>query len=74
MPASLSLAITIGLCIAFTDVSPDRFQFVTSYEWIRALGVSFSLGVDGIALVLIAYMPFFLTYTPRFISPGFRLY
>jgi len=49
-----TLAITIGLCIAFTDDSPDRFQFVTSYEWIRALGVSFSLGVDGIALVLIA--------------------
>jgi len=49
-----TLGITIGLCVAFTDDSPDRFQFVTSYEWIRALGVSFSLGVDGIALVLIA--------------------
>ena len=49
-----TLAITIGLCVAFTDDSPDRFQYVTSYEWIRSFGVSFALGVDGIALVLIA--------------------
>jgi NADH-quinone oxidoreductase subunit M len=49
-----TLGVTIGLCFAFDDTSPERFQFVTSYEWIRALGVSFSLGVDGIALVLIA--------------------
>jgi len=49
-----ALGLTIGLCVAFDDNSAERFQFVTSYEWIRALGVSFSLGVDGIALVLIA--------------------
>jgi len=49
-----TLAVTIGLCVAFDDDSLERFQFVTSYEWIRSLGVSFSLGVDGIALVLIA--------------------
>ncbi len=50
----VTLALTIGLCIAFDDNSADRFQYVTSYEWIRSFGVSFSLGVDGIALVLIA--------------------
>jgi NADH-quinone oxidoreductase subunit M len=49
-----ALALTIGLCVAFDDDSSSRFQYVTSYEWIRSLGVSFSLGVDGIALVLIA--------------------
>jgi NADH-quinone oxidoreductase subunit M len=49
-----TLAITIGLCIAFDDNSASRFQFTTSYEWIRSFGVSFALGVDGIALVLIA--------------------
>jgi len=48
------LAITIGLCVGFDDDSADRFQYTTSYEWIRSFGVSFSLGVDGIALVLIA--------------------
>jgi NADH-quinone oxidoreductase subunit M len=49
-----TLAITIGLCVAFDDNSSSRFQFVTSYEWIRSFGVSFALGADGIALVLIA--------------------
>ncbi|HEV7654725.1 MAG TPA: NADH-quinone oxidoreductase subunit M [Mycobacteriales bacterium] len=49
-----TLAITIGLCVAFDDNSSDRFQYVTSYEWIRSFGVHFSLGADGIALVLIA--------------------
>src|SRR5829696_2008590 len=49
-----TLAITIGLCIGFDDDSADRFQYATSYEWIRSFGVSFALGVDGIALVLIA--------------------
>jgi NADH-quinone oxidoreductase subunit M len=50
----VTLAITIGLCMAFDDNSSARFQFVTSYEWIRSFGVRFALGADGIALVLIA--------------------
>ena len=49
-----ALAVTIGLCVAFEPGSGERFQFSTSFEWIRAFGASFSLGVDGIALVLIA--------------------
>ena len=49
-----ALAVTIGICIAFEPNSADRFQFSLSYEWIRAFGASFALGVDGIALVLIA--------------------
>jgi NADH-quinone oxidoreductase subunit M len=49
-----TLLLTIGICLAFEAGAGERFQFVTSYEWIRSFGVSFSLGVDGIALVLIA--------------------
>ena len=49
-----TLLFTIGLCVAFDPDAPERFQFTTSYEWIRSFGVSFALGVDGIALVLIA--------------------
>ncbi len=48
------LLVTIGLCVAFDPNAPERFQFTTSFEWIRSFGVSFALGVDGIALVLIA--------------------
>ncbi|MFL6128008.1 MAG: hypothetical protein ACJ73E_02965, partial [Mycobacteriales bacterium] len=49
-----TLAVTIGLWVAFEPAAPERFQFTTSFEWIRSFGVSFALGVDGIALVLIA--------------------
>ena len=43
---------SIGLAVAFDNGGP-RFQFRGEWTWIKALGVSFSLGVDGIALVLI---------------------
>jgi NADH-quinone oxidoreductase subunit M len=49
-----TLAVTIGVCVAFDAGSGQRFQFAWSFSWIRAFGVSFALGVDGIALVLIA--------------------
>jgi NADH-quinone oxidoreductase subunit M len=31
-----------------------RFQFVQAHDWIKAFGVKYAVGVDGIALVLIA--------------------
>jgi NADH-quinone oxidoreductase subunit M len=49
-----TLGLAIGLCAAFDPSSPQRFQFAQSTPWIRSFGVSFALGVDGIALVLIA--------------------
>jgi len=49
-----TLAVTIGMCAAFDPHSGDRFQFTQSTPWIRSFGLSFALGVDGIALVLIA--------------------
>jgi NADH-quinone oxidoreductase subunit M len=47
------LALTIAMCAAF-DPAGDRFQFVQAYDWIPAFGVQYAVGVDGIALVLIA--------------------
>src|SRR5690349_24072333 len=38
--------------IAF-DTDGDRFQLTTSVSWIKDFGVSFALGVDGIALVML---------------------
>jgi NADH-quinone oxidoreductase subunit M len=51
----LTLVLTAVACVQF-DISPgaDRFQFSQHHEWIRALGVTYSVGADGIALVLIA--------------------
>jgi NADH-quinone oxidoreductase subunit M len=48
-----TLGVAVATVLAF-DAGGDRFQLVFSRSWIPAFGVSFALGVDGIALVLIA--------------------
>ena len=48
------LAMTIWLALDFDANSKEMFQFTEFPEWIPQFGVSYSLGVDGIALVLIA--------------------
>jgi NADH:ubiquinone oxidoreductase subunit 5 (subunit L)/multisubunit Na+/H+ antiporter MnhA subunit len=47
------LGLTIVMCAPF-EPNGDRFQFVQAYDWIPAFGVQYAVGVDGIALVLIA--------------------
>jgi NADH-quinone oxidoreductase subunit M len=47
------LGVTVGAGIAF-EPNGERFQLMFSKNWISSFGVSFALGVDGIALVLIA--------------------
>ena len=47
------LAGTIAMCAAF-DADGERFQFVQQHDWIPAFGVQYAVGVDGIALVLVA--------------------
>jgi NADH-quinone oxidoreductase subunit M len=48
------LALTIALALQFDADSKAMFQFTETHEWIPQFGVSYALGVDGIALVLIA--------------------
>jgi NADH-quinone oxidoreductase subunit M len=48
------LAMTIWLALDFDPNSKAMFQFAETHEWIPQFGVSYALGVDGIALVLIA--------------------
>jgi NADH-quinone oxidoreductase subunit M len=47
-------ALTLVMATRFTAGSTQQFQFVEHHPWISSFGVSYSLGVDGIALVLIA--------------------
>lgn len=47
------LGLTIAMCVDF-DQGKGGFQFAQSYSWIKQFGVSYAVGVDGIALVLIA--------------------
>jgi NADH-quinone oxidoreductase subunit M len=48
----LTFVYTIVIAVGFKTTG-DRFQFVGSWTWIKALGVHFAFGVDGIALVLV---------------------
>ncbi|MFF4651111.1 NADH-quinone oxidoreductase subunit M [Streptomyces sp. NPDC001380] len=47
--ATLALA---AVATARFDPGGDRYQLTESYTWIRSFGISFSLGVDGIGVVL----------------------
>jgi NADH-quinone oxidoreductase subunit M len=46
------LLLAVLATVAF-DIGGDRFQLTTSFPWIPDFGVSFALGVDGIALVML---------------------
>jgi NADH-quinone oxidoreductase subunit M len=48
------LALTVALAVQFDPNAKDQFQFAEVHGWIPQFGVSYALGVDGIALVLIA--------------------
>jgi NADH-quinone oxidoreductase subunit M len=49
-----TLVLVVAMALQFDATSTEPFQFVTSTPWIESFGISFALGVDGIALVLIA--------------------
>jgi NADH-quinone oxidoreductase subunit M len=49
----LTLVAVIIIAVKF-EVGGPNFQFTENYSWIPAFGVHYALGVDGIALVLIA--------------------
>jgi NADH-quinone oxidoreductase subunit M len=48
----LVLAITVAMAVGY-EPDGERFQFVSSYEWIPRFGVRLDFGVDGIALVML---------------------
>ena len=48
------LALVVSMALNFSNADGTNFQFSEKHDWIPAFGVSYSVGVDGIALVLIA--------------------
>ena len=50
----IPLGLTIAMALRFDADATAPFQFVESVPWIPALGISYSVGVDGIGLVLVA--------------------
>src|SRR5271154_5174955 len=49
----VTLVVVIIIAVKF-QVGGPNFQFTETYSWIPAFGVHYAVGVDGIALVLIA--------------------
>src|SRR6516162_4813430 len=49
----ITLVVVIIIAVKF-QVGGPNYQFTEVYSWIPAFGVHYALGVDGIALVLIA--------------------
>ena len=48
----VTLLASIWMAAAY-HTNGDRFQFVQRYDWIKAFGAHYAVGVDGIALALI---------------------
>ena len=49
-----TLVLLIVMALRFDGASTAPFQFTERYDWIPSFGISYSLGVDGIGLVLVA--------------------
>ncbi|MEV0062410.1 NADH-quinone oxidoreductase subunit M [Nocardia sp. NPDC050718] len=55
----LALAVSIGVLVLAVSLAlrfhpgGDQYQFVEAHEWIPAFGVGYTLGLDGIATVLV---------------------
>ena len=47
------LALTVVLALRFEPNSEEQFQFAETHQWIPQFGVSYAVGIDGIALLLI---------------------
>ena len=47
------LVLTVVLALRFAPNSSEQFQFPETHEWIPQFGVSYAVGLDGIALVLV---------------------
>jgi NADH-quinone oxidoreductase subunit M len=48
------LVLTVVMALQFDPDAQVPFQFVESTSWIKQFGISYAVGVDGMALVLIA--------------------
>jgi proton-translocating NADH-quinone oxidoreductase chain M len=50
--SAISLVLSLLLLTEF-NMSSGTFQFTEKYSWIETLGISYSLGVDGIGLLMV---------------------
>lgn len=65
----VTLVFGIAAALQFENTSTQQFQLTEQHEWIPQFGVSYALGVDGIALVMILMA---LVLTPVCILAAWR--
>ncbi len=61
MMATTLLALTVKLAIDF-DLSDPSFQFAEHWDWIPQLGLSYSLGIDGLSFSILALNEILTTF------------
>jgi NADH-quinone oxidoreductase subunit M len=64
---AVTFALTVLLLLAFAKGNGD-FQFVSEHEWLKAFGIEWKLGVDGISLFLVVLTG--LIFPIAFIAAG----
>ncbi|HSD71182.1 MAG TPA: NADH-quinone oxidoreductase subunit M, partial [Thermoanaerobaculia bacterium] len=73
----LELALSLPLWSRF-DVSTGAFQFVEKAQWVPALGISYTVGIDGISLLLVllttVLTPVSLLYSITHVSKSVRAF
>ncbi len=50
--AFICFALSVVVYLGF-DIDGDRFQFIEQYDWLPKLGISYHVGVDGLAAPLV---------------------
>jgi NADH-quinone oxidoreductase subunit M len=53
-----SFAVSVAMAFAFNAGDNGRYQFAEHAAWVPQLGISYSLGVDGISMVLVLLTTF----------------
>ncbi len=63
---SISLALSFYLLFAY-DKAKGGYQFIEKIEWVRSLGISYHLGVDGISVAMLV-LTSIVIFTGVFVS------
>ena len=50
----ITLGVVLGIGLQFDVSKAGRYQFAEQHQWIPSFGVNYAVGVDGIALVMVA--------------------
>ncbi|HLN79943.1 MAG TPA: proton-conducting transporter membrane subunit, partial [Thermoanaerobaculia bacterium] len=73
----IELALSLPLWSRF-DLASGAFQFVEKAEWVPALGISYTVGIDGISLLLVllttVLTPVSLLYSITHVSKSVRAF